>query len=752
MNAVYELALSAGLLPPALLIYRAGSSRQLQARPVVYELRFPGELEVEAVERFLVALTGLLPPWWRRVEAQPVVTLELIAEPRRIRHYLVVPKSVRTYVDSALQAHLPRIAAVEVTAPDELLNLRRAVEYRLTTTDRPLRVEPLGLATGLLTALQPLRSRERVVLQWLLAAAGPVRPPRLAQRRPDGSAWARDVDLMAHGEAVTARRQKLRAPLLLAVGRLGVAAQSNDRAEVLLRSVEGALHGVRAPGVHLRRRVLPSDVVAARTVRRSVPLARWPALLNVEEAAGLIGWPLGAITVAGLARGGGRLLPVAAAVPTGGTVLGAATYPAQAGRPVALSLDARFRHLAVTGPTGVGKTTLLTRICQQDLAAGHGLVVIDPKGDLVTAVAERLPEARLRDVILLDASDAARPVGYNPLQASSNRELVVEQVLGVMRTIWRANWGPRTDEILRAALLTLTASQGMTLAEIPPLLTDSAFRHRLLARLDDPLGVEQFWATFEAWSEPEQINATAPLLNKVRAFTMRPRLRGVLGQANPAVDFSRIVARRQVLLVNLASGRLGSEAAYLLGALLFAGLWDAVAARGGLPVSQRPPVLGVFDEFQHVVALPTPAETVFAEARSHRLGLVIAHQHLGQLDRALQRAVLANARSKVVFQTSRDDAAVFARELGAGLTPDDLMDLPAYEALVSAFAAGRVQPTTSIQTEPLGPLLRSAEEVHRLSRERWGVDRADVEAALVTRLHGHRSASPRVGRGPRSAS
>ncbi|HTW10444.1 MAG TPA: hypothetical protein VME46_23265, partial [Acidimicrobiales bacterium] len=61
----------------------------------------------------------------------------------------------------------------------------------------------------------------------------------------------------------------------------------------------------------------------------------------------------------GLSLGSCRLLPVTGKVLRSGTLLGTATFPGQAGRPVALDLSARFRHLAVTGPTGVGKTTLL---------------------------------------------------------------------------------------------------------------------------------------------------------------------------------------------------------------------------------------------------------------------------------------------------------------------------------------------------------------------------------------------------------
>jgi DNA polymerase III delta prime subunit len=515
--------------------------------------------------------------------------------------------------------------------------------------------------------------------------------------------------------------------------------------------VEGPLHATRAPGVHLRRRLLPADVVARRVARRAVPLLRWPALLNSEEAAGVVGWPTSGTPTPGLVRGGCRLLPVPGSLPTSGTVLGTATFPGQAGRPVALGREARFRHLAVAGPTGVGKTTLLTRIAVQDLEAGYGLVVLDPKGDLVQAVAERLPDKRLDDVIVLDPADDTRPVGYNPLRSSTDgRELAVEQVAGVMRTIWRANWGPRTDEILRAALTTLAHVGGMTICEVPALLTDPAFRRRLLRKVDDPFGVEGFWAGFDGWSEAEQAAATAPLLNKVRALTMRPRLRGIFGQAAGAVDFGRIIANRQVLLVNLAAGRIGAEAAYLLGALLFAGLWDAVAARSHLPAERRAPVMAIVDEFQHVVALPTPAETVLAEARSYRLGLTLAHQHLGQLDSDLQHAVLANARSKLVFQTARADAAAFARELSGGLTPDDLMGLPAHEAVLSGFAAGHVQPPTTLRTAPLDPPRRDADHVWAVSRQRWGVDRADVEAGLLGRQQGQREPSPRIGRTPRS--
>jgi hypothetical protein len=321
-----------------------------------------------------------------------------------------------------------------------------------------------------------------------------------------------------------------------------------------------------------------------------------------------------------------------------------------------------------------------------------------------------------------------------------------------MKRIWLANWGPRTDALLRACLSTLTQVGGMTICEIEPLLVNQAFRRRLLSQISDPFGVEAAWAQYESWSDGEQIAAAGPLLNKVQALTTRPRLRAILGQVAPAVDFNRIIRDRQILLVNLAVGQLGPDAAYLLGACLVSGLWQAVSARSHLSPEQCPPVMAILDEFQHVVQLPTPAETILAEARSYKLGLVLAHQHRGQLTADLQRAVAANARSKLVFQASREDAAVFARELGGGVTPEDLMGLPAFEAVTALFAGGAVQPPTTIRTDELPPKLRDAREVRRVSEEQWGVSRRDVETSLVERQHGSKTASEQIGRSRRSES
>ena len=176
-----------------------------------------------------------------------------------------------------------------------------------------------------------------------------------------------------------------------------------------------AWHESRAPGVHLSRRMVSEARTAKRMIERRAPLVSWPATFNSHELSGLIGWPIEAVAVPGLALGGCRLVPASPAIPRSGTVIGDSNFPGDP-RPLAIDVEGRLRHVQLLGPTGTGKSTLLCSMALQDLEAGLGVVLLDPKGDLVQAVLERMPSKRRGDVIVLDPADTSRPVGLNPLR------------------------------------------------------------------------------------------------------------------------------------------------------------------------------------------------------------------------------------------------------------------------------------------------------------------------------------------------
>ena len=716
------------------LLLRAADAREQRRSLECISLRFPKEQDEAGVQAFLGSISGLLPPWWRRWWHTPFIVSEVLADRRGTQHRLLVPRRFVRHVEAALAAHLPAVA-YELTNTFVYPNVVMGAEYRLTSAERSLAIDSQALSAGMLSSLHPLFDREAIVVQVLLAPARPVAPARLATAAERERDLHLDDGVVLTSEAASALRKKRSAPLLLTTLRIGVQAPTPERRRALLRDAEATWHATRAPGTLLKRRVIAPTTVAQRIIHVWRPLNAWPALLNAEEAAGLVGYPINATSLPGVRLGTSRPLPVPTEVPRFGTILGEGTHP-RSRRPVGIDPVGRTHHSLIIGPTGSGKSVLLAHLAEHDAEAGHALVVIDPKdGELVDAVAARLPASRLEDVIVFDPTDD-RPVGFDPLRSSNaDRELVVDRVLGLMVEIWRENLGPRSADILRHLLLTIAAHPDLTMTEAPRLLVDQSFRHRVLAAHDPGPEVRWWWEWADNLSAGEWTAMTGAPLNKLRAFVGRSPVAHTIGQANPGIDFGRTLRGRQILLVRLPVGLLGDETTALLGAMLINQLWHAIAARAALPKNARRPVSVIVDEVGTVLRFPASSiDTMLTQARGYGVGVTLAGQHLSQLPADLRSAALTNARTKVVFATGRDDAGVFARELGHGLTADDVMGSEAFHATAAVYAAGRTQAPATIRTLPPAEPLRAADEVRGASRERWGIDRADIDAARRARV------------------
>jgi hypothetical protein len=669
------------------------------------------------------------------------VVFETVATSAGIAHHLLVSRADSAIVLAALRATLPGVLA----APDENYRPRlvtHATELGLSSHQRPLSTDKSGaVGAQVLASLQPLGGGEQVVVQWTARPVGPLPVVPPAAKRPAKQTlfdqlWDGVTATNYDRELVKDTKAKQSSPLFVCSGRVGAVAGTHAHAAALVSRVLAALHHTDAPGVHLYRRHLPVHVVTRALYERRLPVVTYPVILNAQELSTLIAFPLGDLSLPGLSLAGCRQLAPAADIPSFGRVVAHATFPG-AERPLALSVTDSLRHLHLIAPTGAGKSTVMLSLAAQDMAAGRGIVVIDPKGDLVSDVLDLVPPSRIHDVCLLDPTDEARPVGLNLLSGSTDApELVSDQIVGIFHQLYASSWGPRTADILRSALLTLASEPGMTLTEVPLLLTDPGFRRRLVGRIDDPVALGPFWAWFEGLSEAERAAAIGPVMNKLRAFLLSRRLRNVLGQASPRLELDRALAERRILLVPLSKGLLGDEAAALIGSLVLTRLWQAVQRRAGMAAAERPVTFAYIDEFQDYLRLPLDMADALAQARGLGLGLTLAHQHLGQLSSSVRDAVLANARSRLIFQLSASDAHTLARELAPYLTAADLGGLGPFEVVASLQAGNHVAPPATGVSLPPPPVTGQADIAREASRQHYGIDRSRVEAAIRRRHEG----------------
>jgi hypothetical protein len=726
--------------------------RRLQRGGRRVRILLPPEVDPKGARTFWMGLHALLRPWWKRLAmGQPYISWEFVARPEEIELAVWVPSAVPPgLIERAIQAAWP--GARTARGEDGFLKGRAAVAVELALAEPdwfPIGPgpdeEPLRLPLAALTGLEPgeeaiiqviarpaISSRRRRLIRAARAVRTGIRPGLLTWRPQGGRSANRVRDPSSEGD-IRSILIKAASPLFHSVVRVAVASRKGEAARGRIHSLAGAFavfegrNGFRrgqSARVHLR--------MQRRILGRSY-------LLSAPELAALATLPLQG-SLPGLEEVGTRTVAPAKGVCSAGKVLGVADH-AGICREVAIAVEDARHHLHMIGETGTGKSTLLAQMVLQDAAAKRAAVVIDPKGDLVEAILERLPEGAEGRTCVLDPEDPTNAVGLDVLKGEDH-DLVVDHTLGVFKRIYEPWWGPRTDDIMRAACLTLKQIPGATLAEVPLLLTDFEWRRRITGRLSDVVGVSTFWSWYERLPESQRAQHIAPLLNKLRAFLLRGPVRAIVGQAAPKRDLESLVDEGGLLLVRIPKGTLGEDTSRLLGAFVIARVWQACMKRVARPESERPDATLYVDEMHNYLALPRSFEDLLAEARGYRLSLVLAHQHLSQLPRDMRDALAANARTKVVFACSPEDAQYLQRHFVPRLEAHDLSRLGAFQAACRPCLGGGQGHAFTLRTKPLPPgSSERAAAIRRASGKAFGRARSDVEDEIVQR---HLSARERL--------
>ena len=342
----------------------------------------------------------------------------------------------------------------------------------------------------------------------------------------------------------------------------------------------------------------------------------------------------------------------------------------------------RLFHLYAIGRTGAGKTTMLETLAIQDIRAGRGLCLIDPHGDLAERLHRQVREQRKKDLAYLDAADPRQPFGYNPLRKvhPSKVPLAASGLLEAFKKLWGDAWGVRMEHVLRNSMYALLEYGEATLPDLLRLFVDRSFRDRVLLKVANPQ-VREFWLKEYAAYQPRfRQEAIAPIQNKVGAFLADPRMERLLTRPPVDLHLRRIMDEEKILIVNLAKGRLGDDTANLLGALLVSTLSLAAFSRADMPEEARRPFYLYIDEFQNFTTLALAS--MVSELRKFRVGLVLAHQHLHQLEPDVRHAVLANVGTMVAFRLGPEDAPLFAKEFAPDFEAGDLLNLPHHDIIL----------------------------------------------------------------------
>ena len=278
----------------------------------------------------------------------------------------------------------------------------------------------------------------------------------------------------------------------------------------------------------------------------------------------------------------------------------------------------------------------------------------------------------------------------------------------------------------------------LSLGHVPLLLSDDALRvdtmAKVIARSGEDQALEDFWGWYSGLTVSARSSVTGPVLNKLRTALLRKWVRQVVASGPSTIDVSKLFNTGHLVLLRLPKGRLGEGTSSLIGSFALAATWQAVTARIHTPEHLRKDLCAYVDECQNFLNLPGSLEDMLAEARGYRLGLTLAHQELGQLPGDLRKAVSANARSKIYFSASPDDAASLQQHTQPVLGAYDLTHLGAFQAAVRPLVGAKELGAATVRTRPLpegikgrATQVRKAARAHGPDKEPNAEERGESE-------------------------
>ncbi len=445
-----------------------------------------------------------------------------------------------------------------------------------------------------------------------------------------------------------------------------------------------------------------------------------------------------------------KMAPAPKNIPEEGLHLGINTFRGEK-KKIFMKPDDRFRHFYIIGQTGTGKSSIIQLMARQDFNNGKGVCIVDPHGSLIEDLMPFIPRSRADDVIYFNPADTERPLGLNLLEGKTpeERDLIALDAMNMMVKMFGEEiFGPRIQDYFRNGCLTLMEDEeeGGAITDLVRLFTDDEWQKYKLTKVKNPI-VRSFWEKQMAQTGQREKQEMIPYFAaKFGQFTTNTLIRNIVGQTKSAFDIADVMNSGKILLMNLSKGLIGDINSTLLGMIVVNKIQVAAMRRQREDATTRKDFFLYIDEFQNFVT--QSIESILSEARKYRLGLILAHQYIDQLEKdsklsgsvSLKGAIFGNVGTMMFYKIGPQDAEVCAKEMAPVFSEQDLVNMDAFKGAMKLSIDG--QPSRPFSLEVPRPWLdttypkdqQAAEAYKQLSRLKYGRAKDFVDREIIRRI------------------
>lgn len=337
----------------------------------------------------------------------------------------------------------------------------------------------------------------------------------------------------------------------------------------------------------------------------------------------------------------------------------------------------RFEHQHIVAGTGHGKTQTLQYLISQDLeavAAGERtVIVIDSQGDLINNISKLAvfaPGGTLHDrITIIDPEDVEYPVSLNMFDVGVDRlqkyemlerERLTNSILElydfVLGSLLDAGMTQKQNVIFRYVTRLMLHIPGATIHTLRELMEPGAEK-KFAEHIKKLSGSARHFFDTE-FAGREFVQTKQQVLRRLWGILENQTFERMFSHPHSKLDLFSEMNDGRVILINTAKSLLKEQGTQIFGRFFIALIAQAAQERSTLPKSERMPTLVYVDEAQDY--FDQNIGIILAQARKYNVGMVLAHQFLGQLDPKLQEAFSANTSIKFAGGVSARDARTLA--------------------------------------------------------------------------------------------
>ena len=381
--------------------------------------------------------------------------------------------------------------------------------------------------------------------------------------------------------------------------------------------------------------------------------------------------------------------------------------------PIRLPDATRFEHMHIVAGSGHGKTQTLQSLILRDLhkvARGDAsIIVMDSQSDLINTIASLnvfAPDQPLADrLVLIDPTDLEWPVALNLFDAglerldqygALERERLTNSILElydfVLGSLLDAGMTQKQTVIFRYITRLLLHIPQATIHTLRELLEDGG-GDKYQAYINKLEGSARAFFDNE-FNGKEFVATKRQVVRRLYGILENQTMERMFSHPKSKLDLFNEMNAGKVILINTAKDLLKEQGTEILGRFFIALIAQAAQERAVLPKDQRLPTFVYIDEandyFDRNIGI------ILSQARKYNVGMVLAHQFLGQLEPRLHEAVAANTSIKFAGGVSAKDA----RALSSDLRTDAGFIEAQRKLSFAAFVKGQTKRAISIDIEP----------------------------------------------------